>query len=710
MHPVSNLNAKQKEMYDYVSDHPNAIVTVQAGPGTGKTYTLKTIAHNAKRPSSVIIYKHDLLTKFKYCATRYTLAKLFMLMFNMQYYTYRAFVNQICQCMSTQEFIYCLLAMLNQFHPPPFYGGHVLIDEYTVIPKPLLVVLLIVLKQYGIGTIVSGDCNQLQSIQNSQNNGVSSFEIAELFSAKVFSLEINERCADPKYNTIVKFISKISSSRKMDASGYALVAALFLDSLSASSPYTDIHLAGTHKELTRLIHMYVVNENIPVEFYQVKLSAEELIWKAEETSSDEDDESDGSLMLPNGMLQPSIVSEYLADRQPKKFLPYLPLHVGGLYYVKQHSEAHIGRLMEYDETQETVTMRMNDGVETKLSKSEEHDAIFEAHREYILRRARGKVYNYPIYPVNIMSMHKCQGCTMSAPLDIHLGNTTYQGMYVAISRVTHAKYIRRIVMPDMLSYLLSAIINFPEHVTPRFDGFTEEMLDSRMLNYKLYKIYNPRAFVGPLSEFCNSNDREARVALREQLIQLSKTCSETLIQLPEAPSKQDLLAINCFVAEFEVFMRAALIAEPTDRAVWLHEYMLRSPRYSMLLQNPSCYKNNALKSHCRPDMTYPFTTSTLKHIEDCAVLDTEQFGKESPRGLFPCGEFYYKVALTDFQKQMHDTLKNDPEAVSSEWLRSVLPEVSYESNPETVAPIETEAATEVVTAMVDDRVAKKRKL
>lgn len=678
-HRVELLNEKQRRIYDYVVANPGTTVTIQAGPGTGKTYTLKTIAFVMKMFSSVIIYKHDLLKRFAHCSTRLTVAKLFMKMFSMNYPAYKAFTVQIGAHMSPQEFIYCLITLLNNAKLPPFRGGIVMLDEYTVIPKPLFIVLLMLLKRYRITTIISGDCNQLQSIQLAQNNGITSYEIAQLFSDKVFSLDVNQRCPDPKYNVLIKYISKISTSRKMDASGYALVAAIFMDKLASTSNFTDLHIAGTHRELTRLVHMYVVNESIPVEFYSIekdKRGVKQLgILEDEDEEQDALDVMDSSVMLPNGLIQPSIVTKYIVDQEPKKFLPYLPLYIGGMYYIHTLTETSQGKLVAYNSEEQTVTMQRSNGEFTILGKQKCTLVVPEAHREAIMQKISGEIINFPIYPANVMTMHKCQGCTIELPLDINLADTTYQGMYVAISRVTNPSGIRRITMPDMLSHLLSTIINFPEHVKPNFDDFTEELLDSRMTNYQFYQISEPKQFVGLLSEFCNSRDERERAGIRYKLIDLSKSCMRKLLNMPEPIDRQEMLAINQFVRDSDIFMRAALIKNATDRAIWLHEFMRTNVKYSMLLQNPTCYRHNSLAVYCNPSMAYPFNVSTIDYILSKSQLEDDYNALRNCNRLMKHDDCYYKVSETRFQKIIYDRYMEDPSgsSITTEYLCSMLP-------------------------------------
>lgn len=57
-----NLNEQQRAVFDYVMNNQTAITILQAGPGTGKTFTMLTIAHyltSRNRIPNVVIYKHD---------------------------------------------------------------------------------------------------------------------------------------------------------------------------------------------------------------------------------------------------------------------------------------------------------------------------------------------------------------------------------------------------------------------------------------------------------------------------------------------------------------------------------------------------------------------------------------------------------------------------------------------------------------------------
>lgn len=583
-----NLNEEQKQIFLYMRANPSAMVLIQAGPGTGKTFTQLTLAHAWTKDVKVIIFKHDLLYTFRNCAKQHTVTSFCMAVWELSYPSWCGLERQLSGRMSGNQFISCVVGLLRRSRLPTMAAGTiVLLDEYTVIPKPILFALLMLLKRNRIGTVISGDKNQLQNIHNSMHMGrCSSYDIAAAFADRTFALTKNERCSDVEYNRLVDYVSRYSSDKKLDKFGYALAAALFHRKFMTESAITDTHLAAHHRTLTGIVHMMTVNESIPFSFHFINAAAVV------------DQSRVQGARQGNGLILPSVTLKYIQTGAPDKYLPYTPLVVGCRYFLKQHSEHSQCTLESVDEARGTVTVRSDDGKRKTVGKENCNDVMFDRHRRFMLSggddtvEGVGQLYNYPIYMANVMSIHMCQGRTIRNAIDIVLNESTYQGLYVSMSRVTSPQHITRVIVPDMPAHLLSTVVNFPQ-LCARPDGaITVDELDACMSrNYMHYPLRDAEltsTTVYSLGQFFASRDVGERRRIREDLCRVAdKIRPEVLNGGPKeiSPSAADG-AIMTLVLRYKYTMMAIALLDNRDAVVWLHEFMRRDPLVTLLGVDP----------------------------------------------------------------------------------------------------------------------------
>lgn len=632
----AQLNPDQKEIYNYVSDNPTNIVVIQAGPGTGKTFTLLCIAYTGKYVTTTIIYKHDLLTTFCLSSNTMTVTSFIMNIFNIKFMSQKYLLLQLCGDLSGQEYLFAMVSLLRKASIPKFKKGIVILDEYTIIPKPILTIALTLLEHYEIGTIVCGDRNQLQNIHNSKHATSSSYSIARFFAHKVFMLDINERCSDEEYNTFIQYISQFSSSTALGSFAYALIAVMFFDKLFTRSKYNSIHLAGHHQDLADSAHGYVMNNKYEHEDYLIPAYKNKL---------------DDDIPMINGFYQPQALTIYKESKRIGKFLPYLPIVVGARYYVLKHSEFCQGTMKAYDKENETITMIMDDGNEEKIIKktTECNGVIFSEHLDYLKTGVRGQIYNYPIYPANFMSIHKCQGCTISQNLDINLTHTNYQGLYVALSRVTNPSKIDAITIPDVLNYVVSSMLNFPELID-KTSPISVHIIESRMVNYKHYDISKHSLVFWNLCEaIMTASDVKTKIQRLGDLRQkVQLLCLPiTLLQPPTCSRKintTDLFSNDEMTVKFikyrNLFLALSFVAEDQDRSVWLHEFSLCEADIATYCMNQKdkkkkptetatsnddddgSSKSNSLNEMTNLSESYPINMSSMEYIKNRAKLLT----------------------------------------------------------------------------------------
>lgn len=389
------LNAQQREIYTYwrdgdgqqyfEDDYERGIVTIQAGPGCGKSFTLKSLIHHAIDRAGVIIFKHDLLQEFRFAYYRATVAGFIMNVLGLNFKTYEAIDRQISRRMSIKQFFSVMIAGIKKAKLPSLVGCTMILDEYTVVSKPFLTLLLILFEHHHINVILCGDKNQLQNIHNSPHAAISSFRIARSFSTRVFTLERNERCLEKDYAAFIQHFAKDSSTRPITLATKCILAAYFPRQMTAQPMYHYTHLASTHEELTTLAHSMVCTYNIPVSFHVLQ----ETRTSAMPTNNEVAEAAYGSSSGGNSAIEgdsgssaatksessktkttikvPPIYARVIEEYQLNNnnigaisrvgtFLPYLPLQVNALYYIDIMSELSLCRLVHIE--RDLVVVRM----------------------------------------------------------------------------------------------------------------------------------------------------------------------------------------------------------------------------------------------------------------------------------------------------------------------------------------------------------------
>lgn len=687
------LNEKQNLIYNQVVKNPQDIVLIQAGPGTGKTFTLLTIAYNGNIPVNTIIYKHDLLQPFRNCARIYTVASFFMRTFSIRGLPeFIKFERQLCKSsLNAVGFVAAVTSLLKTANLPPVGNSIVFVDEYTVMPKIFLVVLLILFKHHGIGAVICGDKNQLQNIRNSRHAGsLSSYNIAERFADTRYTLSNNERCEDTRYNAFVQYLAQFSCKRQLDHFAYALVTAMFFKQLLSDSRYEHTHLAMHHRELTRTAHLFVLKSGygeqrkIPVSFYH-------------------------SVVLSKGLRQLSAVAAYVKrvktnPTEPGKFLPYLPLVVGAPYYIKKMSENSIGILESIELKQLRLTLRMNTTGElvavepgTKFS-----NVIYDEHRQFLMARDNNvlsdeedntipsepcRLLNYPIYPANFITFYRSQGCTFTDQLDMNLMNANYQAMYVGLSRVRRPEQIVRVTVRDQLSHLVSCIINFPELVENcASDSLSVKLICDRFSQgrYQHYTVSGGSNLRDELANkvgafFIDTMFPAERHSIRQQILQLGEqTLNKITLTAPPPIGHNDKerqrVALSFVLNNRELLIKLATnIESALDRNLWLNLYCNMEPTLKSTLTSHCC-KDLVLNRICELDkMPTPLRTADelRAYLETTKVLvRVDKHDVEATKKIIIWeNELFGYMLTSDLTSDLYALL---PEMPSRHWLLSWL--------------------------------------
>lgn len=726
--------------------------------GSGKTFTLLTLAYSLPhRPIYTIIFKNDLLVPFEYISTVFSVAQFFMSCLGMKYLEYINFVEQLSAKINQFDYIKLISSLITKMKFNDLRNVLVIIDEYTVINKSLLFALLIIFKHYNVGCVISGDKNQLQTIGDSKNTKtLTSFDLVKLFADRVFTFTKNERCGEPEYNDVIKLVSNYASNKRLDNFGYCLVAATLFDNIYGIPDFTDTFLASTHRSLAITQHTMTGNpqNDIKTSFYIMDKTIKHgtsIIRIAD----------DNGMILPL-MEYPKPVREYInwakkmenkeilnsivnkTTLYPFKFLPYLPLKVNCKYYVKAFSENCIGELIDIDMNNKILTLRMIDnGSIIRVTPSSKFEGvIFEEHLRWLHNETklndynpdnvelgcRGKILNYPIYPARFMTIHRCQGCTITDRINIDLCDANYQALYVAMSRVKNRNQIVSIKIPQQIAHTLTVIVNFKEYCEQTVK-ITADLIKSRLnSNYQFY-IPKPTWYDYYVQTVLNFiQNKEQRASIRDEILKhLSIRTTSEIIVSPirndatndDVVNNEDNESVILYMLRYDDLFKRLTLWQKWDRFYWLHEFMridddLKSERIHLSLNAQKYTSLESLRMifRCTQLRSIPLTESSLQYIRDNCQMSSEknELTIEEIKGTFDNNSYLQTPTL--FQKLLYLKLKNDEE-ITKEWLIQLLHSQDFTDCDSTASANDTQSKKSSLTkrlSMSDVAVFKRKRL
>ena len=486
----ASLNHEQRILYNSMVSDSNSISLIQAGPGAGKSYTLLTFVHNMYKVYrfTVVIYKKDLLipyTSYIPNERRLTIAKFEMELLGMNYFAMQSLARKLGKYskISEYEFGYICLFLLKQIQNSGYFklellktNACLIVDECTTMSKYFLALLLILLKAYSIKAIFCGDRYQHQEITKSKfYESITSFCMIQSLAKSVHTLTVNMRVQKDKHLIqLISFLAKFEQKARdhpIDDFMKTFLVSAFPKKFYSKPLPSDFILAKSYKEITNFMMPYY-NE-VPVAFYVHEKHT-------------------------RGSLKKALV--VISHQEKHKFLPYIPLIIGQWYkvqYLAADARQRFATLklleIEFISESDLTSASKLYFAAPESSHIDDRDDIHENHNladgkiEIVktLHNARtniifeshlldmfgsnANVYNFPVYPLFILSTCKAQGITITGNMSLIVDGLNFTSLYVAISRVQGSEYINSMYCSNVHRYSLMAILNFVELIDTSYD-------------------------------------------------------------------------------------------------------------------------------------------------------------------------------------------------------------------------------------------------
>lgn len=586
------LNDKQLAIFNYMKKNKKHVISLNAPPGTGKSFTLKTIAATCIPQMVAIVYKHDLVQSFLFLAIPKTTASYSMKVLGLGYMSLVGLQKTTSSTMTPNTYLYCCVSLLRSAltRSPP--NNLYVIDECTVIHKLTLIVLIMHLKHYQRGLILCGDNNQLGSITDSAHSRQSIFTLIEPMLNQSFTLIDNERCKDPEYNKIIRYLGAYSTDDNVYPHVQALIAMRFFEKLIQPAEITDIHLGAEYKFITNHLHNKYMSMNVlrsPYYFIE-----------------------DGEIITET----PEYI-KYKNTTNVGKFPYYLPLHVGMTYYYKSLS-AHSKVVLTQIKDGYVVVRPIGSKSLINVVKAPIGQCILENHREYLVGPEYKALFNYPLYPANIMSAHMSQGCTIRDKIAIDLNHATMKSAYVMFSRIPEEEMIRRITLNSGISYILSVILNIRKVTDPDYKPTYDECMDY----LKQFKLYTASLeSYSLISQFCESTDKKERKRIRTELKNVCAnypTKDISPIDINDADINQNTLSV---ISKNYKIVTLLAHAPPQVAAVWIHEYSRVDPEFRMFFPTQGEHDMGVNTEYLGMCYAYTNGETTPQYLDRIAKLE-----------------------------------------------------------------------------------------
>lgn len=482
----SLLTLEQKQIFKFWHKYANLVqcdnfnancgvqcVTLNAKPGTGKSFLCSIFTATCRIPVYYIAYSNNLVNQIagilhvdpiNLCSFLMTIAKL-------SYYK----AKQLCS-MSSKLIDDFLLALNNV--STNIEHKIILIDEYTVIYAPIIALLYGIAKKINALIIYIGDPCQLPPIRNSQWHLSGNYKIVSLLATEKFQLNKVLRYSSLDYGEkLLKIASIIENNNfyaKNDFATKYLLYQLFCDKFATESTLNSIFLSQNHKTITQHLSQHLCNNyNVPQWLQQFNhhntKSTENYIYSLYRRK------------LNKKLFPLKFVSKFT------KFLNHLPLVKKLPYiYVDKSKCKHIVTLFDVDIANDKIVILCNDELKF-LSPQTISSYLPSENLRFLKELVTGNLYNFPIYPY-YSTYHAVQGMTISNyNLEIDIDCTSVNSIYVGLSRISSPSQLTKIHTSELPHLICTNYFN--DDYFYRVKNFNQWVQSKESISFTIVENY-----------------------------------------------------------------------------------------------------------------------------------------------------------------------------------------------------------------------------
>ena len=455
------LSEEQKKVFldihNTIASSSNSILCIDAGPGTGKTFIIASLAITCKINPCYMVYTRKLERELaKLCTIHsFTNCKFLMDSLDISFCKQKALWNskKNGHYMTICEKIHDILALTNRIQLPASSDLYIL-DEYSVVSPMFIFFLYCLSIKWNLHILFVGDRFQQSSINKSIFHCLGNFVLIQTLTTKQYLLDKRIRQNDDiSFQEKLKLVTNnllLKNYCGTDISmNFALKYALyeiFKPHFSLPESFSTIYLAQYHKDIKKRLLRYV---------NKLKHGTFRLAYVCTKTKN-RDKGNDNFVELRKDGVEKDTRG---------KFLPYLVLVKGQYYnYIANSAQQMVVEYLGlYKEDSKIVVVRdISNQYGIFLVKPRSISPEF-MHTEQIkwlkTYYTNSTIYQYPLL-ARTFTYHAAQGITIQEDIvELNIDTATLNSFYVGLTRLKKLSQLGKIHTKDFLNLVVTDFFN-----------------------------------------------------------------------------------------------------------------------------------------------------------------------------------------------------------------------------------------------------------
>lgn len=442
-----SLNKEQQNafisVHKLLSSAGNGILTLDAAPGTGKTFLLACIGITVAGNVQYVVYSNNLeslMTPIRGIQSMTCCKHLIQL-------TGKSYVKiKFMFFEKDLTLIEKLWEIVDVARSSKIDDGLdlLIVDEYTVL-HPWHIIFLYTLTIFNnFNILFVGNKDQQKSIGRTRNHSKNNYTLLEILSDKIMTLHTPMRQKDAlfieKLTTFKEYITPINS---MDDPPlyfdiklllFELFTSNFLRSEDYSATFVAFYHAMIRDRIERTIdHLKIKKANFLCSWYTIIRDGKIYECKINSTS---------------------------------KFPMYLLLVKGYRYfYTDKNNLKHLVELLDYDTDTVTIGLKKRriiikrESIKSSFMIEEVINNVKNELKLFLKTDILPTIYQFPLQ-YNSLTFYSAQGLTLDVDkIDINLDSQTINSIYVGLTRIKRLNQLNAIITHDLIDLMITSYFN-----------------------------------------------------------------------------------------------------------------------------------------------------------------------------------------------------------------------------------------------------------